>query len=52
MSKKLSDLIPTAELLLSMEPEELGGCVLEVLNSRNESKFNRYGIIFALYLKS
>lgn len=49
MSKKLSDLIPTAELLLSMEPEELGGCVLEVLNSRNESKFNRYGIIFALY---
>lgn len=45
MGKKLHSIIPDPEAVLSLEPEELAGAVLEVLNSvdrLNKGKLNRY----------
>jgi len=45
MSKTLFSIIPDPETLLSLEPEELAGVVLEVLNSldpMNRGNLNRY----------
>lgn len=40
MSKKLVEIIPAADTLLSLEPEELAEAVLAVLASRSEEKFH------------
>jgi uncharacterized protein (TIGR02391 family) len=45
MEKRLYTIIPDPEVLLSLEPEELAGVVLEILNSVDQSvhgKLNRY----------
>ena len=45
MEKRLYTIIPDPEVLLNLEPEELAGVVLEVLNSVDQSaqgKLNRY----------
>ena len=50
MSKRIYDIIPDPEALLSLEPEELAGVVLEYLNSVDEKvsgDLNRYN--FSLY---
>jgi len=31
---RLGDLVPDVEVLLAMEPEQLAGCLLQVMNSR------------------
>ena len=31
---RLGELIPDAEVLLKMEPEQLAGCILQIMNSR------------------
>jgi uncharacterized protein (TIGR02391 family) len=50
MSKRIYDIIPDPEALLSLEPEELAGIVLEYLNSVDQKvsgDLNRYN--FSLY---
>lgn len=44
MAKKIIDIIPDAETLISLEPDDLAGVVLEYLNSagENSSDLNRY----------
>jgi hypothetical protein len=45
MEKRLHTIIPDPEAVLSLEPEELAGAVLEILNSVDQStrgKLNRY----------
>jgi len=45
MEKRLYAIIPDPEIVLSLEPEELAGAVLEILNSMDQSKkgkLNRY----------
>ena len=45
MSKSIPDIVPDPELLLSIEPEELGGVILEHLNSldpRETEELNRF----------
>ena len=45
MSKSIPDIVPDPKLLLSMEPEELGGVILEHLNSLEHGErgqLNRY----------
>jgi hypothetical protein len=34
MMPQLSQLVPDVEVLLAMEPERLGGCLLQIMNSR------------------
>ena len=46
----LSDLLSDAEMLLSLEPEQLGGYLLEYLNSlpeREAESLNRYNFTLA-----
>ncbi len=50
MSKSIPDIVPDPELLLSLEPEEVGGVILEHLNSldpRETEALSRYNFSLA-----
>jgi hypothetical protein len=36
MVKRLSDIVPDVEVLLSLPPEELGGVIIEALSDRRQ----------------
>jgi hypothetical protein len=47
LAKKLSDIVPDVDLLLSLEPEAIGGVILEFLNGLppdEQQQLNRYNM--------